>query len=758
MAIKIEYENLFKQKLENGINLFTGAGFSVLPDDDNQKLPDASQLCGEIYKTFEVDNSFGDDLESLSSIIESTASQQYQSFLRERFKIDKYNVLYDTINKINMKSYITTNIDNIIESVIDNSEKYYFRSITQYGSPKFAPCEVEYLPLHGNVSDIESHLYFGKFDLAMVDDYNKDLFDLAFAHLEKYPTLFWGYGFHDSGVNKIVTRILKKQQKDIWVQCREEGSMSSLYKALGCHIIVGETQELLEWIDQNITISNSNQALGNKLLDEYKLPTINKVAVIPREEYYTNSSTNWYNIISFHAYSRPIISKIEDLCIKYKNVIIDGISFSGKTTLLMQLALKIDAPIKLYFNELTPNLSKFIINTIGSRNKAFIFVDECSNDMDAYAILARATNIYTISTSETFLFESSKHKLDHILYKKIDLDELNRTEAQAIYEKIPQKVRADNFHYKDNLEEKFGMFEMISKNVANLLSEDKVEHILQNVYTENYKVFEIVAVTTYLNYNKSVSSLDIFLSYFDEDYSIICKYIEDANMLLSDTIVIENEDNEAYYSLRSNLFTKYSNSTLSSKFKNDYKKIVKRFIFQVNPFKIHRYDVFKRSAYDATFFYKLYGNDANDIYSFIYNYDNNAYTLQQWALYKTKTGDFKGAFDDIDNALAVKPQNFSIQNTHAIILFEANKNLRTAEAQKELTRAMDILSKCYNSDKRKIYHAQKYAEFAIFLANNFSNSSYIMSANEWIENIITYDESRSPWTLSLQRKLKQMSQ
>lgn len=756
MVPKIDYEDLFKQKLTSGINLFTGAGFSVLPDTDNNKLPDSQQLCKEINKSFQIDFSYSDDLESLSTIVEATAFQRYQTFLRKQFTIKKYNSLYNSINKINIKSYITTNIDNIIESVIDNSKKYYLRSITQYGSTMTAPYEIEYLPLHGSVSDLESHLYFGKFDLAMVDDYNKDLFDLAFTYLEKYPTLFCGYGFHDSGVNKIVSRILKKQKKDIWVQCRTEGPMSALYRALGCHIIIGDTDELLTWIDDNITTTLSPDTMYNKGLEIYKLPTINKVTAIPREEYYTNSSTNWYNIISDHAYSRLIIPMIENLCIKYKNIIMDGISFSGKTTLLMQLALKIDSPIKLYLNELTPNLSKFLINNIGNKNKAYIFIDECANDMEAYSIIAKASNIYTITTTETFAFESSKHKLEHIKYKKIDLDEINSTEAQSIYEKIPIKVRTNNFNYKEVLEEKFGMFEMMSKNVTNFLSEDKVKRILQNAYQKNHKIFEVVAITTYLSYNKSLASLDIFLSYFDEHYKIVCEYINQANKLLADTIVIEDGKNNTFYSLRSHLFAKYSNDILTTLYRNNYKEIIYRFITQVNPFKIHRYDVFKRSAYDASFFYKLYGNEANDIYDYLFNYDNNAYTLQQWALYKSKNNDFIGAFDSIDNAKTMEPRNFSIQNTHAIILFEANKTLTTVDAHKELTRAMDILSQCYKSDKRKIYHAQKYADFALFLATNLSDYNYIEHAKEWIENIITNDESRSPWTLSLQKRLKQI--
>ena len=76
--------------------------------------------------------------------------------------------------------------------------------MTYYGAPRLDRSEICYIPLHGEISNHESKLYFGKFDLAMVDKANTDLFQSAIIKMKNSPVLFWGYGFHDKGVLKIV--------------------------------------------------------------------------------------------------------------------------------------------------------------------------------------------------------------------------------------------------------------------------------------------------------------------------------------------------------------------------------------------------------------------------------------------------------------------------------------------------------------------------------------------------------------------------
>lgn len=50
----IDCVEMFKAALQRRINLFTGAGFSALPDPDGKCLPDATQLCEDICDRFQL--------------------------------------------------------------------------------------------------------------------------------------------------------------------------------------------------------------------------------------------------------------------------------------------------------------------------------------------------------------------------------------------------------------------------------------------------------------------------------------------------------------------------------------------------------------------------------------------------------------------------------------------------------------------------------------------------------------------------------
>ena len=132
--------------------------------------------------------------------------------------------------------------------------------------------------------------------------------------------------------------------------------------------------------------------------------------------------------------------------------------------------------------------------------------------------------------------------------------------------------------------------------------------------------------------------------------------------------------------------------------RNAYASVIEKFLKKVSIFKIYQYHLFRRSAYDAKLYYTLFGEDANKIYSELYEYDQNPYTLQQWALCRAYLKQFKEAFADIDKALRQKPNNLSIKNTSAIILFEANRTEKNLTGQQKRNEAMQILEQCYYND------------------------------------------------------------
>jgi hypothetical protein len=414
MAIRIDNPEMFKEVLQTGVNLFTGAGFSKLPNSKGECLPDAQELCKEICQNFSVPDKYANDLERLSTIVNSKYKQQFQEYLRERFTISDYNDLYDQLNRIKINSFITTNIDNTIHCIIDKGNRYFLSSITYYGATKRDPNAIEFLPLHGDVKNNESYLYFGKFDLATVDAKNKDLFELMFSKLVEAPTLFWGYGFHDIGVERCVGRILEQKRQNIWIQCLPNNDDIDLYRSLDCFIIEGTTEELLYWIKDNIVseydLSQDNKGKILKHLKKYNIPTINQIEAVPAKEYYVSMRTQWYNILANIAYERKNVNKIYEAFLQNKNIIVVGIPFSGKTTNLMQLSTKFKPRLTLWCDDITQEEAKFIKSNLNG-NDTIILIDNCSEDMIAYKILAECPNIKIIGFTDCKVQLKSTHPI-----------------------------------------------------------------------------------------------------------------------------------------------------------------------------------------------------------------------------------------------------------------------------------------------------------------------------------------------------------
>ncbi|UYO62189.1 SIR2 family protein [Acetobacterium wieringae] len=753
MKIKIDREDLFKEKLQSGINLFTGAGFSCLPDEEGNQLPVANELCQEICKKFDLSyETFGNDLESISTLADG---DEYQSFLRNKFKVSQINKKYLLLNRIKILAFVTTNIDNIVHLAVEQGERYFLESITYYGAIRKEYAALCYIPLHGEVMNQEKHLYFGKYDLATADRSNSDLFQQATLKLRGTPTIFWGYGFHDSGVLKTVKKLLENGPQDIWVQCRESDKKQiALFENLGCNIIVAETDELFDWIDGNTTEKNLVKESGdiqkNSNLKSYFIPTINQVPAVQATDYFIKGITQWYSIFAKQAIELDIVNDTYNIYLKNKNTIIIGTDFSGKTTALMQLALKLNVKNKLFVSNLTPEKSKFIINNIG-KAEVTIFIDNCETDMLAYKILAQAENIFTIATATDYTFEASKHLLEGTTYKPIFIKDFTKEQARRFYNSIDESIRQNVFKYKNFDAEKYSILEMMLKNIKNSLGRKRIKELLLKVLHTSKSAFDTVALAIYLSGNHSALSTDILFSYFHcKTYQDTLKYVNDANGLLRelDISVDQCNDDQDYYDVRSKLFLYHGKKLFSeqSELKNAYASTISNFLKEVSPYKIYQYHLFRRSAYDAKLFYDLFKKDANNKYEMLYNYSNNPYTLQQWALCRAYLKEFKEAFADIDKAQRQKPGNFSIRNTSAIILFEANRDDKSEIGYHKRKEAIEILENCYSNDKRKVYHANRFAEFAIEIAKLDNDYQYIEKAITWLNEIVDKGEVISGYT------------
>ena len=73
------------------------------------------------------------------------------------------------------------------------------------------------------------------------------------------------------------------------------------------------------------------------------------------------------------------------------------------------------------------------------------------------------------------------------------------------------------------------------------------------------------------------------------------------------------------------MFAYIANQILQEDFKREYWGVIRRFIFEVSPYKVYHYYIFKRSAFDARLFKKLFFKNAHDIYEFLAKTGDDVY-------------------------------------------------------------------------------------------------------------------------------------
>jgi len=793
MNPEIDNINTFKSALKTGINIFTGAGFSTLINTDGTGLPTSNELAEEIAKKFSIPF-YKDDINKTFDIASTKYGSELQSHLRRRFNVKTCNDKYYALNKINIRAYFTTNYDNIPFLIMERNEHHRLKNLND-GKDKGQFVTIPYIALHGSVlsDDSEDQLTMGNLSISNVRTERGDFFNFLNNKMNECPTLFWGYKLKDDSVKSVVLSKIKNDEgvrRKIWITFRDKDDPDiGYYRSLGCNIICGDTECILDWINNEIIDEKRKTADGNIMeivmadnyLKKHLIPKKEEALSVTREDYYSRGLTEWLPIYSDDPIIRNHVSEVINEANGGYDVIIVGERFSGKSTILMQVARIAECPCKLYFDTLNAEETDYIIRKIG-KHETWIFIENCTDDARVFVMLSAVENIHVIATANDRSFDSAKHLFKESVYRSVFITELTHDEAKEIYNKIPISIRSDRFTYKSDYnssmssedynknalgsysDEKFMMLEML-KNIKGSMGERRVGEILNYVFKEDPQSIELLALTTYLSWRGSALSTDVLMAYFGykkpEEVDLAIKKIDNLLSLLDIRYSIIERDlyDQDYFILRSGLFLVGAHKIFEREnkqylhFHEIYASTVKRFVLEVAPIHIFNYRVFKRSAFDGRLFFNLFGNSADELYEFLDKYKTNPYIFQQWALYCAEKGSYKEAFILIEKALKLAPNNFSMQNSKATIMFNSSKENDSPIALQKMIDAMVILERCHKSDRRKNYHAESYANFALELDGR-GESSYLQIAYDWIVELNRADRYKKIIT-RLRDRLKQ---
>lgn len=537
------------------------------------------------------------------------------------------------------------------------------------------------------------------------------------------------------------------------------------YKSLNFSIIIADTKELLKYFE---TIeSTTDQIVNNnvKVPLQYQVPSSTKEASYPVESFFTGDIPRWSYIYSGQVIKTQHYKKIADLIHSGSSVIVTGIPASGKTTLMMQLATGIETekPKHLLYTPTVAEVNKYC--KIIGKEKVIVFVDNCLNDYRAFEHLITKTNIQVIGFERDNRYESIAYRLfeSNLNFELYDVSEISEQDISRIVESIPKGIYSGKMvEVQDRT-----IFEIIRKHTKVPVMEDRFSNALRELYSYDKKTTELFLMISYVHSCGVPVSYDMIYSYLEEDdYRDVYKDIKNIGKLITECYDQDfgflgdiNLDDQDYYKCR----TRYLAELIIKKVPNYslMRSMLNKFIERVPVFKICRYDIFKNTAFDAdlvTRYFTRY-DEGIEFYKKCLEIEDSAFMYQQIALYASRKRKYSDAFRWIDKAKNCERRNiFSIRNTHAIILFNANieKENRDGSIITTLHQSLEILKDCYENDLRKGFHVRIFGELILKFYEIYGFEEvekYVETAVEWLDKELL-SKSNSNSSIKKMRQVK----
>lgn len=762
----------FENALKKGINFFLGAGFSVFAKDKNgEGLMIGSDLLAGIKKKFEISGNYS--LPQIATILESKNRQEFYIYLKEKFTVGDYDLRYNCLHKFKVNSFYTTNIDDLVFKIYENCKDKYLNDISHEGSKYNEPASIDYSALHGCVKFQDRKLIFDVSSLNNAYSNSPRIWNYLAQGLEKSPTVFWGYGLNDAGVIQAMTSnlALKSALKDMWIILTPDNKTNADYfEALGLKIIITDTDSFLNYlnalhIDSRVYSENETSDEIEYLFSKNFVPNPNSGLVNnPIKGFFMGDPPSWSNIFGGQIYKTSHFSKIQEMIFSKQNAIILGGSVTGKTTLMMQLAAYTDFDgYKLVFDNLSERNANLIKEVF--RNKRLcLFVDNLSASVEGFSLLSSLTNIMLLGFDRTHSYGIVSHLINEGDFQIYNITQLTDHDIQGIYDILPIDQRQAKLSKSNNTSyEKDNIFEFIARNVKYPTIERRFADALKDLEDKDSLLSEFLILLSYAHTAKIPVSFDMLFSYFQDDvnnYSDIYLMRDRLVDLVKDysgSLYVEGDQD--YFYPRSLICAE---TILKVANRLTVKKVLNKTLVNVPSAQIPFYSTFRRFAFDKNLTIRVFEDwrEGMRYYEDAYEYDfRNPYVLQQGALFLSHKKKFTEAFHWIDKAITQsKDRYFSIRNSHAIILFEANINSKeeTTEVRKQLDKSMEILERCYNDDKRRVFHVIRYAEQTKEYSKRYFDDKtkhYIGTAINWLK----LEAEQNKWNYELRKLLSEIS-
>lgn len=438
--MEIDNAASLRYALLSGINVFGGAGFSVLArDDEDRAMPVGTQLSDELRQRFALEGTAGLNLPQLYTLLARTHKDDVDAFLRKRFRVHKYDPRYEAMRRIAIDCWFTTNIDDLPHRIFQDSQQSYLNDLNVNGPTYADRRAIDLVMLHGSVSDRDRRLRFGTIDVASAFNADPDRWRYLRHRLRTSPTVFLGYSLQDAAALEALATEGGRTLSETWIQVRpseQHSGTADYFKALDFQLVVGDTVQFLNYLTHNLPKEGStiprdrSKAKTRALFPNDAVPAPSEVPSRPVADFFRGFAPGWSDVFSQTVrrigHYRTIVESVR----AGSPTIVTGIPGSGKTTLLMQIVSDLDFDgHKILLDGSTREKAEMVVRLLDGA-PALVGVDNITNHVDVFNVFRDASNVSLIAADRDYNLSSSLHRLDRTAVRIIDVTELSDADQQ----------------------------------------------------------------------------------------------------------------------------------------------------------------------------------------------------------------------------------------------------------------------------------------------------------------------------------------
>lgn len=314
--------------------------------------------------------------------------------------------------------------------------------------------------------------------------------------VKKNPTIFLGYSFSDNSVIQALSsyRTFENAQNEKWILLfKPTDEEIEYYEALDFSIIKGDIKEFLEFVPTLLGVdclAEEGKESNNDIFDIFKsnlVPIDNRNQVSrPIIDFFRGQVPIWSDILSNKIYRVSHYKTIQDsIYNKSKQTIVIGAPVSGKTTLSMLLAYNIQFDgLKLMYTGLTLSNVDFILKILGNM-KALIFVENFTDNIDAFLKLSYAKNVIVVGIDRSQFYSTVSHMLPSDVFDIINVTELSDKDIQGVFNSVPIEIKVSSITQKRKKKDKDyaadSIYEFVVRNIKGQKIVDRYKKIIHDL-------------------------------------------------------------------------------------------------------------------------------------------------------------------------------------------------------------------------------------------------------------------------------------